>query len=314
VAAALVAPRTGNLERFITWFNRQQLDKMRQQDGFVRRDMPVTDADGTAAHVRLLEASGQGSAPPIVVFHGITGEVSTYRPLLKALQKIHSRVIAVELPGHGGSTPLGTHVGPPPAKPYEAYDRCMERVRQALDPVLALYENVILLGHSFGGAVAVGYREMCARPEAVEKMVLVSPDGGYFSPERLAHHRQTHRVNDPHCDVRGLAAGVWPNQPAKVWLMSPFLKASMGTPLAAYAIESDLLQPFVSAERLERLPPTCLIWGTAEALASPEDFEHFRTHLPPGSVIEEPVGLGHAAVIDAPPAIMNAIARFCAPS
>jgi pimeloyl-ACP methyl ester carboxylesterase len=92
--------------------------------------------------------------------------------------------------------------------------------------------------------------------------------------------------------------------------MAPFLKATMGSPRATYAIESDLLQPHLPGDWIAGLPPVCLIWGTGEALASPDDLAHFRAHLPPGSVVEEPAGLGHAAVIDAPEAILAPIRRF----
>jgi pimeloyl-ACP methyl ester carboxylesterase len=79
-----------------------------------------------------------------VLLHGLTFDRRMWGPILDALPE-HHRAIAFDLPGHGGSTPLGR--------------RGLTPVVDALhDAVVeAGLENPIVVGHSIGGPIASIY-------------------------------------------------------------------------------------------------------------------------------------------------------------
>ncbi len=91
--------------------------------------------------------SDEGKGRPVVLLHGylLTGEA--WRPLTDILSETF-RVIAVDIPGHGGSGVAGdTHT--------------MEFIAEAVRAVLkdAGEEKVLLAGHSMGGYAALAFAE-----------------------------------------------------------------------------------------------------------------------------------------------------------
>jgi pimeloyl-ACP methyl ester carboxylesterase len=101
----------------------------------------VTPPGGVPVHLHVVE---QGRGPPIVLLHGMGGSTYSFRHLIGPLSRMH-RVVAIDLKGFGASEkPLDAAYGP-------------------RDQALLIAEvlrrrnltNVTLVGHSFGGAVAM---------------------------------------------------------------------------------------------------------------------------------------------------------------
>jgi pimeloyl-ACP methyl ester carboxylesterase len=104
-----------------------------------------------------------GSGPPLVLLHGIGSSHRVWDPVVADLAE-HFDVVAVDLPGFGGSAPLAAGVQPSPAALASA-------VADLLDDLGILAPHVA--GNSLGGWVAL---ELAAiRPTA--SVVLVSPAG-----------------------------------------------------------------------------------------------------------------------------------------
>jgi len=108
--------------------------------------------------------------PPLVMLHGLTGHRDDFLECLPGLAA-RRRVLAPDLRGHGDAT----HVGGDGSYDFERLVRDLERLLQALD-----VPRCHLLGHSFGGMVAL--RFVLAHPERVASLVLMStapfaPDG-----------------------------------------------------------------------------------------------------------------------------------------
>jgi pimeloyl-ACP methyl ester carboxylesterase len=104
-----------------------------------------------------------GDGPSLVLVHGLGGAASNWVELAPALTGSH-RVLALDLPGHGGSSPL-------PAA---------SSLTPLADVVAAVAEREGLLpacvvGHSFGGLV--GLRLALRRPETVRALLLASAAG-----------------------------------------------------------------------------------------------------------------------------------------
>src|SRR2546423_1004703 len=57
-----------------------------------------------------------GNGPPLVLVHGLGGAASNWVELAPALARSH-RVLALDLPGHGGSSPPTAGPGPTPPAP-----------------------------------------------------------------------------------------------------------------------------------------------------------------------------------------------------
>ena len=90
----------------------------------------------------FFEEKGQGA--PVLLIHGFGASTFTWRHIAPALAKEH-RVIAVDLKGFGQSDkPFDEH--------YSVFDQAELLVQLILDQDL---RNLTLVGHSFGGGVAL---------------------------------------------------------------------------------------------------------------------------------------------------------------
>ncbi len=104
-----------------------------------------------------------GIGPALLFIHGLTGSQRNWRHLIDALNPDH-RVLAPDLFGHGAS-----------AKPMGDYSLGAHAatMRDLLD-VLEI-ERVTLVGHSFGGGIAMQFCYLF--PERVDRLVLVASGG-----------------------------------------------------------------------------------------------------------------------------------------
>ncbi len=116
------------------------------------------EIDGTRIH--YVDA---GAGPPIVLIHGLGGQLLNFLPdSLRVLRRDH-RVIALDRPGNGYS---GRGIGTAPTLAAQA-----EMVAGFIR-ALGLHRP-LLVGHSFGGAVAM--RVALDHPELAGGLALLSP-------------------------------------------------------------------------------------------------------------------------------------------
>lgn len=102
------------------------------------------------------EDVGNGDIP-IVCLHGIGGNTNSFRPQLDELSK-HARVLALNLPGYGGSRLISP----------VTFDALAYKVRDFFDAMNI--ERAVLFGQSIGGMIAIDFAVRF--PERVEKLVL----------------------------------------------------------------------------------------------------------------------------------------------
>jgi pimeloyl-ACP methyl ester carboxylesterase len=101
-----------------------------------------------------------GKGAPVVLLHGLTGSRAYLRPFAERLGRTH-RVLAVDLPGHGGSDAL---------EPFSF----AAAARLMADAVGRLgVQRPVVVGHSFGAPLAVAW----AAERPVAGLVACSPVG-----------------------------------------------------------------------------------------------------------------------------------------
>jgi len=113
------------------------------------------DVDGP---VHLREFAGPPGAPTLLCLHGLGGSSLNYLALAPLLTDTY-RVVALDLPGHGGSRPSTGDV--------------LADVDRVLDRVLADVTPTALVGHSLGGVLAL--RHLAAARPVVDRLVLLDP-------------------------------------------------------------------------------------------------------------------------------------------
>ena len=139
------------------------------------------------------EVSGRGRRD-LVLLHGWGMNSRVWDPLVEALER-RFRLIAIDLPGHGGSDwDIGAQM--PAAQAF--------RIHETLAPLTTRYH---LLGWSLGGQFALDLA--AAMPAAIERLVLVNTSprflatrGWPFGTAPLLLDRLAERVRaDPQCAV-----------------------------------------------------------------------------------------------------------------
>src|SRR5215813_11462992 len=102
----------------------------------------------------------------LVFIHGFGGQASQWHYQLQKFS-MENRVIALDLRGHGLSD-----------KPSRGYEmtQLLADIETALD-VLKVNSKFVLIGHSFGGAIAAEYA--AAHPEQIESLILIATAGQF---------------------------------------------------------------------------------------------------------------------------------------
>lgn len=133
--------------------------------------------------IRVLETGAAHEGTPILLIHGFGGDLNNWLFNQPALSENH-RVIALDLPGHGGS-----------AKAVGQGD--IASLAEAVRDTMAALDlpHAHLVGHSLGGAVAL--QLALAAPERVASLTLIAPaafgtpiNGGFISGFIAASRRK----------------------------------------------------------------------------------------------------------------------------
>jgi pyruvate dehydrogenase E2 component (dihydrolipoamide acetyltransferase) len=105
---------------------------------------------------------GNGDGPPIVFVHGFGGDLNTWMFTQPTLAERH-RTIALDLPGHGGSTKALDQ-----ALSVASFATDIDRLLTALG-----VDRIHLVGHSMGGGIAINFAIW--QPARVASLTLIAP-------------------------------------------------------------------------------------------------------------------------------------------
>ena len=237
-----------------------------------------------------------GDGSPMILMHGWGCDNSSLALFERVGRECHT-TYNIDLPGFGKSEE------PTSAWGVEEYTKMLEEFVKRLH-----IENPILLGHSFGGRIAIMY----ASRNPVEKMILVDAAG--IKPKRtLKYYIKVHSYK--------LAKALYPKLVGheKAQEVIDRMQATRGsndynnsTPtmrrVLVKAVNSDLrrVMPKIKA-------PTVLIWGEKDT-ATPMRDAHIMAKLIPNAGLISFPGAGHFSFVDNPYQSAAVVRRFITPN
>ena len=245
---------------------------------------------------------GTPGAPRVVLVHGFTQSARCWAPIDDALAIDHE-VVAVDAPGHGGSSAVSA-----------SFD-------ETVDLLAAAGGRGSYLGYSMGGRVALA--AAIAHPDAVERLVLVGASPGLADPAERAARVDADRALADRIEAIGVDAFL------DEWLALPLFAGLH--PAAAHLDERRRNTAPGLADSLRRCgtgtqPPQWDRLGELGARRLPvllvvgEHDAKFRAITeamadaigPPASVTVIP-GAGHTAHLEQPAAFLAAVRPFLSP-
>lgn len=116
--------------------------------------LQLSECQGKAAY------SDTGQGEPVVLIHGVGMQSAAWAPQIEALSK-HYRVIAIDMPGHGGSDPL------PEGAELQDFVNWFAEALTALN-----IGPVNLIGHSMGALIAGGLA--IEQPALIRRVALLN--------------------------------------------------------------------------------------------------------------------------------------------
>ena len=251
--------------------------------------------------LHLYDRPGRGSAPAVLLVHGMGSHAGGFLRILRAVVRTSRRVVALDLPGHGRSR---LREGEAPATILESAQAVQEALR-------AIGEPAVLIGSSLGGALVLA--AAAALPERTVAVVGMNPAGAPLAgADREA-------VLDAYRGGGGAAAGLstfrrlYQRPPALGWLFARDLGRLLGSPpVQQFVSELESDMPGIGAEVLEAIDkPVLILWGEGDRILPPSSVEYFRAHLRRGTVEVIP-DCGHLPMVEQGRIVAARVARFLA--
>ena len=253
----------------------------------------------------VLAHSRTGRGEPLLLLHGITHRRQAWDTLLPMLEP-EREVIAVDLPGHGGSPDLDDD--------YDGTTPALVEAVEGLARDLGV-ERPHVAGNSLGGLIAL---EMAARGTARSATAL-SP-AGFWSPVGRTWARAvlagasaaTARMTPERLDRvlatapgRAALAGLIVAHPTR---QDPAVLAAdlagLARPRHGFAVMLSALRGWSVPER--STVPTTVGWGSRDLLLPRAQIRRLRAALPDAHVLVLP-GCGHVPMADDPALVAEVI-------
>lgn len=238
--------------------------------------------------IHAYEIAGSGTAPPIVLVHGIGGTANSFFALFNGLRRDYRRVYAIDLPGHGFS-PLGA--ADAPLDVHGHYDV----LTAFLDEVVK--EPAVVVGNSMGGALAL--KTAIDRPET-PGLALLAPAGAPLDPTDISALRTLFDVKDRRAATTFMSR-VMHRAPPGTWLVSGEFARMFSNPAIQHVLAHVASGDAFTAEAIGALRmPVTFVWGASEKILPASGLEFFRKALPAHARIEVLDSCGHIPMIEKP--------------
>ena len=224
---------------------------------------------------------GNPKGKDIILLHGWGQNIEMMKPLGDNLEDYHITIL--DFPGFGESEE------PKTALTIYDYEEILEELLSDLK-----IRNPIVMGHSFGGRVAIVY----ASRNKVEKLVL-------FGAPCIRNERKSTKEKV----LKGLKK--LPGMNGIGEYMKKFIGSDdyrNASPVMRETLVNTVNEDLTEcAKKIET--PTLLIWGTLDTAAPIEDAKKLEGLLIDGALIELP-GCTHYAYLEALPQVINILNNF----
>lgn len=237
------------------------------------------------------ECMGEGDS--IILLHGWGGQIESLLPLQTHLAR-HRRVYALDFPGFGRSD------FPPVAWSVGDYASCVLAFMDKIE-----VRKADLLGHSFGGRVAI--KIAATQPERVQRLILVNSAGVCQSQVgwRLKFITRLAKLGKSIIDRLP--------KPLHVRVRWWFYQAIDSTDYLTAGRLSGTFSKVVSENLEPILPaisaPTLLIWGKKDQATPLEDGRIMARKIPNAKLVILPKA-GHFSFLDQPVEANQALDNF----
>lgn len=223
--------------------------------------------------------SGEGS--PVVLLHGWGCNHTTLASVERVALTAGRRVINIDFPGFGDSQE------PPEPWDVEQYTRNLENLLKAEG-----IENPVMLGHSFGGRVAIIY----ASRNPVEKLILVDAAG--VKPRRsLKYYYKVYSFKA----MRRILELTFGKDKARSIIDRRRAKSGSADYAAASPMMRAVMSRVVNEDLCRYMPlikaPTLLIWGEDDTATPLRDAKKMERLIPGSGLVSFP-GCGHYSFLD----------------
>ena len=248
---------------------------------------------------KRLSARIGGNGMPIVLFHSLLADQSSFDPVAKLMAKSH-QVVMLNLPGFGASEVVGSSL-----------ETIADHIAGAIQ-ALGLKQNPILLGNGYGGFVAL--LTAIRHPGLASRLVLADCGAAFSEPGRAAFRGMSAVAKEKGlgaiADVamRRLFAPEF--QQANPALIEERKKRFLAVDAQTFHDACDALATLDVRDQLRsvKVPVLVLVGGQDEATPPPMSRE-LAAGLPDARLLELP-GCAHVPQLQAPETFMAAIRAF----
>ncbi len=255
--------------------------------------------DGAGTPVHALRMPGKGTAPPVLLLHGLGSQATDYIGVIAGIVPHCSEVIALDMPGHGLSPA-------PPAGMDPAVVR--EVALSAFDALET--PPLVVFGNSLGGLTAI--RLALLRPQRVRGLMLASPAGAPMDDEAFAALLAGFQYPDHQSALRFVdrftRVSPWARH-AFAWGVRQRMNRAAVRDFLGRIGPGDLLD---SADLAGIGVPVHVVWGGRDEVLPRAHVDYFRASLPAHAVVEVEERFGHAPYVDDPVGFPRMIAAFAA--
>ena len=258
----------------------------------------LRDVDVSVGGKRLNARIG-GSGMPIVLFHSLLADQSSFEPLAKLLANTH-QVVMLNLPGFGASQSVGSNL-----------ESIADHIAGAIE-ALDFKQKPILLGNGYGGFVAL--LTAIRHPGLASRLVLADCGAAFSEPGRAAFRGMSAAAKDKGlgaiADVamRRLFAPEF--QQANPALIEERKKRFLAVDAQTFHGACDALATLDLRDQLKAVQvPVLVLVGEQDEATPPPMSRELAAGLPDARLVELP-GCAHVPQLQAPETFMAAIRAF----
>lgn len=289
----------------VAWLWTPDLPRERLEARYATSPADFREIAGLRLHVRI---SGPPEAPAVVMIHGFGASLHSFDAWAQGLPE--HRIVRFDLPGSGLT-------GPDPTGDYT--DTRSLAVLDGLFADLGI-SRATVVGHSIGGRIA--WKFAATRPERVERLVLVAPDG--FASPGFEYGKA------PEVPATfGILARVLPKAVLRLNLAPGYADPAFLTDELVTRYHDLMLAPGVRRALLERMrqtvledplpylrriaAPTLLLWGEQDAMIPVRNAADYQRAIARATLVALP-GVGHLPQEEGAAASLEHLRRFLSQS